>query len=227
MPNNPFPVILSIESSATTCGVALCQGTTLLGELSVSTPHSHDRLLSSFCSDILVQTGVEFGEIDAVAVSAGPGSFTGLRIGSSLAKALCFTDTPRLIGVPTLRALATAAEKFALAVAAQQIVAAVPSHKNLLYSQSFAMPHITPLTAPTLHTVEEFTANTPKNAVYCGPATSELTLPGFALSEFNHLTPRFIAHLALRMFREEHFTPAAAFTPLYVQEFAPKVSPPA
>lgn len=225
MPNNPSPVIISIESSATTCGVALCRGAVLLGELSVYTPHSHDRLLSSFCRDILVQTGVEFKEVDAVAISAGPGSFTGLRIGSSIAKALCFTDTPRLIGVPTLQALAIAAEEFALTVAASLIVAAVPSHKNLLYSQSFAMPHITPLAAPVLQTIEDFMTAAHPNAVYCGPATSELSLPGFALSGLNRLTPRFIGRAALRMFHEGQFTPAAAFTPLYVQDFTPKLSP--
>lgn len=217
------PIILSIESSATTCGVALCQGAELLGELSVYTPHSHDRLLSAFCRDILAQTGVEFSQLDAVAVSAGPGSFTGLRIGASLAKALCFTDTPQLIGVPTLHALATAAEEFAVAVAASTIVAAVPSHKNLLYSQEFTVPQITPHTAPKVCTVEEFTASPHTNAVYCGPATVGLSLSGWSLSGLNRLTPRFIARLALRMFLDGNTTPAAAFTPLYVQEFVPKV----
>ncbi len=218
------PLLLSIESSASTCGVALSAGSTLLAEMSMYVSHMHDRLLAQYCSDILGQVGRSPDQIDAVAVSAGPGSFTGLRIGAALVKALCYNDKPHLIAVPTLHALATAAEEFAQAVSASSIVAAVGSHKDLIYVQSFGVAPVAPLSDIAFTTLGALEQSIQPGAVYCGPPTALLHGIPLRLSGLNRLTPRFIARLAARMYEQGEYTPAAAFVPLYVQEFVPRTS---
>jgi tRNA threonylcarbamoyladenosine biosynthesis protein TsaB len=219
------PFLLSIESSADVCGVALSQGPRLLGEYICTIGHSHDRLLARYCQTLLADCGLTVDKLAAVAISAGPGSFTGLRIGAGLAKALCFTDSPRLIAVPTLQAFAAAAEEFAGAMNAGTITAAVLSHKELVYSQVFSTRDLQPITDLRLQPLQEFTATIQPETVCCGTVAAGLQQPCLRLSGLNRHTPRFIARLALRMYRQEQFTPAAEFIPFYGQEFRPLVSP--
>lgn len=218
----PEPLILSIESSADVCGVALSRGSRLLGEYTCLIEHSHDRLLARYCRDILTDCGLTADTLNAVAVSAGPGSFTGLRIGAGLAKALCFTDSPRLLAIPTLQSFAIAAEEFAAATGATAILVAVPSHRELVYSQIFSPADARPVTELRLQSVAEFEAAVQPDMVCCGTAAAGLQRPCLRLSGLNRHTPRFVARLAVRMYRQEQFVQAADFIPLYGQEFQPK-----
>ncbi len=216
------PLILSIESSASTCGVALSAGSALLAETSMYISHMHDHLLAQYCSDILRQAGYSAEQLGAVAVSAGPGSFTGLRIGAALAKALCYNDQPRLIAVPTLHALATAADEFARVVSATSIIAVVGSHKDLVYTQTFGVEPVAPLSDISFTTLGALEQGIQPGAVYCGPPAALLHTAPLRLSGLNRLTPRFIARLAARMHERGEYTAAADFVPLYVQEFVPR-----
>lgn len=99
-------LIISIETATRVCSVALHENGLLLGLSEMFTEKSHSRNLTVMIRDLMKRCGREINELDAVAVSKGPGSYTGLRIGSSAAKGLCFgCDTP-LIAVDTLRAMA-------------------------------------------------------------------------------------------------------------------------
>lgn len=99
-------LILSIETATKVCSVALHDGGKLLGSQELHVDKSHSEFLAVMIKDLLRHTGIEAGDLDAVAVSKGPGSYTGLRIGVSTAKGLCFgTDKP-LIAVNSLLAMA-------------------------------------------------------------------------------------------------------------------------
>ena len=102
----PRPIILAIET-ATMCGsVALMSGDHCLAEISIDTATTHSRRLIQQVDKVMRETAMDWDGIDAISVSLGPGSFTGLRIGLSTAKGLCLaTDLP-LLGVPTLDGLA-------------------------------------------------------------------------------------------------------------------------
>jgi len=71
-----------------------------------SSPKVHASKLAPFCAEVLAETGITMAEVDAVAVSEGPGSYTGLRVGVSTAKGLCFGASKPLLSVDTLRILA-------------------------------------------------------------------------------------------------------------------------
>lgn len=97
--------ILSIETSTPVCSVALHQSGQLLAEQAYYLEQSHARLLPQIASDLLQHSTVRFTDLQAVAVSAGPGSYTGLRIGTSIAKGLAFTLGIPLVAVSSLDAM--------------------------------------------------------------------------------------------------------------------------
>lgn len=98
--------ILLIETSTECCSAAICDGTDVLASRVDNAPKVHASKLAPYIDEILKESGCRVADIDAVAVSAGPGSYTGLRVGVSTAKGICFGAQKPLIGVDTLLILA-------------------------------------------------------------------------------------------------------------------------
>lgn len=103
------PLILSIDTSTENCSVALSKGEELLSLREECGPSIHATYLTTFIQDCLVDSSCSIQDLDAVAVSIGPGSYTGLRIGLSTAKGICYASQKPLIAVSTLESLAFAA----------------------------------------------------------------------------------------------------------------------
>ena len=99
--------ILNIETATTNCSVSLSQnGKTILLKEDYNNNYSHAERLNMYIDAVLNESGIISKDLDAVAVSKGPGSYTGLRIGVSAAKGLCFALDKPLVSVSTLEALA-------------------------------------------------------------------------------------------------------------------------
>ena len=98
--------LLALETATLVSGVALATESALLAEWKLETAKTHSELLLPHVELLLQAAQVEKQQLKAVAVSLGPGSFTGLRIGLATAKALAYALRSPLIGVPTLEALA-------------------------------------------------------------------------------------------------------------------------
>jgi len=98
-------VILSIETSTEVCSVALHNNGRLVADRESIEAYSHAERLAPLIDDILADNIVSRGELTAVAVSAGPGSYTGLRIGTSTAKGLCYALDIPLITIGTLESM--------------------------------------------------------------------------------------------------------------------------
>jgi tRNA threonylcarbamoyladenosine biosynthesis protein TsaB len=99
-------LILYLETATKICSVALANDDKLLSLRETAVSNSHSELITVFIQEVLGEAGVNVNEIDAVAVSKGPGSYTGLRIGVSTAKGICYSLDKPLISVSTLRAMA-------------------------------------------------------------------------------------------------------------------------
>lgn len=98
--------LLGIESSSLVASVALLTDDILTAEYTVNFKKTHSQTLLPMLDEIVTMTGISLKDIDAIAVSAGPGSFTGLRIGSATGKGLGLALKKPLISVPTIDAMA-------------------------------------------------------------------------------------------------------------------------
>ncbi len=98
--------ILALDSTATVASVALCEDDRLLGEYTVNNGNTHSETLLPMVESLLNFFGLDADGIDLFAASAGPGSFTGVRIGAATVKGLAFHTQKPCIGVSTLEALA-------------------------------------------------------------------------------------------------------------------------
>lgn len=100
-------LILNLETATTNCSVSIAKDGNILTIKEHDTPnYSHSEQLHLFIEEILRQSSVSLSEIDAIAISKGPGSYTGLRIGVSAAKGLCFSLDIPLISIATLKSMA-------------------------------------------------------------------------------------------------------------------------
>jgi tRNA threonylcarbamoyladenosine biosynthesis protein TsaB len=100
--------ILNIETATKNCSVALAkEGKTILCKEIAEEGYSHAERLHVFIEEIIQEAGITLNDLVAVAVSQGPGSYTGLRIGVSAAKGLCFALNIPLIAIDTLKTLAS------------------------------------------------------------------------------------------------------------------------
>lgn len=118
---NDMALILSIETATPVCSAALLNEDGCIMERFTTEENAHSRLLTVYLEGIMKESGYAFSQLDAVAVSEGPGSYTGLRIGVSAAKGICYAQDIPLISVSTLQSMA----------AGMQDVDAASSHNSL------------------------------------------------------------------------------------------------
>ena len=98
--------ILCIETSTEVCSVALTTDGKVAAAREDKSGKNHAQLLTYFVDEVMKTSNIPFNQLDAIAVSGGPGSYTGLRIGVSTAKGLCFATGLPLIAIPSLEAMA-------------------------------------------------------------------------------------------------------------------------
>jgi tRNA threonylcarbamoyladenosine biosynthesis protein TsaB len=100
-------LILNIETATEVCSVALSRDGKLLSLRESKSGFTHSENITVFIDEVIKEAGLTLHALDAIAVSKGPGSYTGLRIGVSTAKGLCFALDKPLLAIPTLKALAS------------------------------------------------------------------------------------------------------------------------
>jgi tRNA threonylcarbamoyladenosine biosynthesis protein TsaB len=98
--------ILQIETATTVCSVALSRDGETLAVKQINERNIHAEVITLFIDELLKESDISYSQLDAIAVSSGPGSYTGLRIGVSTAKGLCFALDKPLIAIETLEAMA-------------------------------------------------------------------------------------------------------------------------
>ncbi len=128
-------MLLALETATDVCSVALLDGDRLVGLAEVLRPRAHAAMLAPLIRDVLAQADRRVDALTAIAVSAGPGSYTGLRIGASTAKGLAYVNGAALVAVPSLEALAFGAQD----VLAERdlLVTAFRSRRDEVYAAAF------------------------------------------------------------------------------------------
>ena len=117
---------LGIDTATDVCAVAVLEGDRVLAEAALHVPRSHGRRLALLVQELVAHSGKRPSDLEAVAVSAGPGSYTGLRIGMSTAKGLVLSTGAAFVAVPTLQALALGH--------AGAVAAVLPSRRGEVYA---------------------------------------------------------------------------------------------
>lgn len=124
--------LLAMESSATACSAALCEDETLIAQSFQNNGLTHSRTLLPMVSSLLETCGTTLHEVDLIAVAAGPGSFTGLRIGVAAAKGLAWTEDKPCAACSTLESMA-----WNLAHTGMEICAVMDARRNQVYNARF------------------------------------------------------------------------------------------
>ncbi len=126
--------ILGIDSSGLVASVALASDETIVAEFTVNNKQTHSQTLLPMLEQVMKFSGVELEEIDGIAVAAGPGSFTGLRIGASTAKGLGLALDKPLISIPTVEGMA-----YQLAESDGIICPIMDARRNQVYTGIYEM----------------------------------------------------------------------------------------
>ncbi len=153
--------ILAIDSSGLVASVAIVTEEKVLAEYTVNNKKTHSQTLLPMLDEIVRLSDQELNEIDAIAVAGGPGSFTGLRIGSSTAKGLGLALNKPIINIPTVDALA-----YNLYGTDRLICPVMDARRNQVYTGIYEFPG------------DEFTVVMPQKAVGVADIAEELNLLG-------------------------------------------------
>ena len=168
-----FQTVLAIESAGSVASVAILKDNRIVGEYSINTGTKHSETLLPMTDALIKSIGMEISDIDYIAVSVGPGSFTGLRIGISQAKAMAYAFNKLTVAVPTLKTLATVG-------VTPGIICSVM--ENATFTYKYALPTEIELSAAkvayaAVDMIEagELTTASALNAEYLRPSQAERT----------------------------------------------------
>lgn len=220
------PILLAVETSDAYSSVALSNlGKIWLRESVVHNDHA--EVLTSMIEGVLDEAGFSLQELDAVGISQGPGSYTGLRIGYATVKGLCFASGLPLIAIPTLYALASAIEREMKLNTSSQDYCCVPmidARRMEVYTQTF-LPAIIPIGEPCPCILDEEQPQRPTHlhAYYAGSGAlkARFILPPDAWTYVEYTTVRAkdLLPILQSRFEARMFEDIAYATPLYVKDF--------
>ena len=220
--------ILLIETSTSLCSVALAEeGRITVSRESVE-PRAHAALTAPFAQQVLQEKGLRAADLDAVCVSAGPGSYTGLRVGVSTAKGICFAAGVPLLSVGTLDVLvAQARAEGLLPAGCRYVIPMIDARRMEVYTAVFT-PDGQRLTEvePRVIDADSFRQERSEGPVlFIGAGKCSETLAG-PDAHFVQACPRAAAMLApaLQEFQAGHFQNVAYFESFYLKDFVATVS---
>ncbi len=225
-------IILGIETATESCGVALLRDEQVEVELTLQRPKSHAEFLVPMIGDALRYARAAADEVSALAVSSGPGSYTGLRIGVSSAKGLAFASGAVLVGVPTLEALA-----FALPPEKDEkaVVAVLPARRDEFYMAAYtrvgdeAPVPLSPTSAVPAASLADWLREIPSDAQFVLGAVIEGWqghLPERFFVPLHLATPgaAAVARLGRRKFLAGDVENISTFEPFYLKSFVARRS---
>lgn len=237
--DNSAPLILCLETSGQVCSVALCRGDHLLASLVLDRANSHADVLSKMIRDVLEYGQHTLAEVKAVAISNGPGSYTGLRIGMAQAKGLCFGANLPLLQIPTHSVMAMAAHPWLRS--GDVVVTVQDARRQEVYLSAYQLfdnelTQIVPTQNVVMFTDEwqtitatlatQLNTRTPgfwwvgNGAGKCMAALEEASnalLPSSILREQSQPLATNMASLAFAAYKAKQFSPLAPATPFYLK----------
>ncbi|MBQ3656423.1 MAG: tRNA (adenosine(37)-N6)-threonylcarbamoyltransferase complex dimerization subunit type 1 TsaB [Bacteroidales bacterium] len=220
---------INIETSTDICSVALSSDNQVI-DYEENHNRNHASTLAAFIEKVLKRNNLTTKQLSAVATSLGPGSYTGLRIGTSTAKGMAYAADIKLITVDTLKAMAKkAAENFKNEKAI--IVSCIDAGRNEVYSEIFDVNNnvLRSCQAELIekNSFQEYFDDNYK-VVFAGNASekiSKIIENSNAVFLFDVLpSARYMAELTFKAFSDKQFADVAYFEPFYLKDFIATVS---
>ena len=212
--------ILNIETATKNCSVSLAKnGETILCKEIAEQGYSHAEKLHVFIEEILKEIGVSTHDLKAIAVSKGPGSYTGLRIGVSAAKGLCYALGIPLISIDTLQVLAKQ-----VVVENGLIVPMIDARRMEVYSAVFDTNHKKIMEVQAEILTEESYAEITETIYFIGDCQENcktvLVKNNFHfISEITFPSANEMSFLSYEKFTKNDFEDVAYFEPFYLKDF--------
>ncbi len=220
-----MPYILNIETATKNCSVALAKGgKTILCKEIAEEGYSHAERLHVFIEEIIKEAGITFQDLSAIAVSQGPGSYTGLRIGVSAAKGLCFALSIPLISVDTLQVLASQAN-----VSDGLIIPMLDARRMEVYSAIFT-PNFENRRAVQAEIITENSFENLEETLYfvgdcADKCQTVFTKENFIfLEEIKYPSAKEMSWLSFEKHKKNDTVDVAYFEPYYLKDFMITVS---
>jgi tRNA threonylcarbamoyladenosine biosynthesis protein TsaB len=222
--------ILCIETSTEICSVVLADGGIVTDQLEDTSGMNHSKKLTQFIDDILKQNRLKAADLSAVAVSKGPGSYTGLRIGISAAKAICYAIGKPLLAVSPLEAMAhhvvNNAPVFGIDWQTNDwLVPMMDARRMEVYQAVFSpgLEWIKPVEAVAVE-ADTYTESLQQHRMFFFGNGAAKCMPVFNSTNAHFIegvytSARHMAPLAEARFLQQQFEDVAYFEPFYLKEF--------
>lgn len=229
-----MPNIILIETSTSLCTTALIRDEKIVCARESSEARSQAAMTAPFVKEMLDEAGIAISDCDAVCVSAGPGSYTGLRVGVSTAKGLCFASGIPLISVNTLELLVNQAVSQGLVPeGCKHIIPMIDARRMEVYAAVFSRDEDGSFVqsgeiSPVVVDAGSFSKEREEGKVlFIGDGAGKCS--GILAGEgcvFVQTNPRAEAMLkpALKAYKEKRFESTAYFEPFYLKQFVATVS---
>tara|TARA_B100000902_G_C27311987_1_gene918987 strand:+ start:339 stop:998 length:660 start_codon:yes stop_codon:yes gene_type:complete len=213
-------LILNIETSSMNCSVSLSIEGNLLSNFDIEEDkYRHSELLTTSIKDILDQNNYSVKDLSAVAVGIGPGSFTGLRIGFSVAKGLCYPHNIKLIGISSLKILANS-----ISQNYREVISLIKDKGEFFYITTFDN-ELNETSKPKIEKIDNkflikytdnsycIVVNSKDSFEYIKSSTnSEIEITRKSISSINMID------LSYKSFQEKRFEDLAYFEPFYIKK---------
>jgi tRNA threonylcarbamoyladenosine biosynthesis protein TsaB len=217
--------ILNLETATKNCSVSISQhGKTILCKEIAESGYSHAERLHVFIEECLKESNITFKDLSAIAVSQGPGSYTGLRIGVSAVKGLCFALDLPLIAIDTLQVLASQ-----LTITEGVIIPMIDARRmevySAIYNSNYEKTREVQAEILTENSFEEI-ADTIHFVGDCSEkAKTVLTNSNFIFhEEIVYPSANEMSELSFKKFQDSNFEDVAYFEPYYLKDFMTTVS---
>lgn len=221
-------LILNIDTATPVCSVALARDGKLIALREKNEKNIHAEILTQFIMEVIAEAGLKLADLEAVAVSKGPGSYTGLRIGVSTAKGLCYSLDKPLIGIGTIDSMAHFAAQelkgkfdekdfFLPMIDARRMEIYGAFYNHQLESQTEVKPHILDENSFLEEGKKNKIILTGDGAAKCQEIFKERD--EIKIYPDIHCSSRGMLVLAEEAFNTQAFEDVAYFEPFYLKEF--------
>jgi tRNA threonylcarbamoyladenosine biosynthesis protein TsaB len=224
-------IILCIETATPVCSVALTADGAVLDFKETQIKNSHAEVVTVFIDNLLIKQDIKYTDLHAVAVSKGPGSYTGLRIGVSTAKGLCYALDIPLIAISTLHTLTAGILKKHIIQDNQPVLFCpmIDARRMEVYSALFD-PRLRQVRETKAEIIEKNSFHEwleQNTVVFFGDGAAKckeiIDHPNAVFYDQFYPSAQNMAAVAASAFQNKHFEDVAYFEPYYLKDFIPGI----